>query len=366
MSFEIAARHRLAGLELRVCESFPARGITALFGPSGAGKTTLLKFIAGLWQPGQGRLSVDGRILFESSTKTQVPARQRRFGYVSQRPLLFPHLTVRGNLLFGWRRAGNSRGSIKPDEVISLLGLESLLVRRPGRLSGGEQQRVAIGRALLCNPQALLLDEPLAGLDGPRRDQILNYLDLCQARFRLPMLLVTHDLNDVVRLADHLIILDQGRVVGAGDIFEVTSSLDLWPYTGHLAAGSVLAAAVSAHTGSISELRFPGGTLKVPHLPAHIGDQVRVRVRARDVMLSLHPVDGVSANNVLPATLVALKQLDDVHVQAQLDLGGSRLLALITRDSAQRLDLKAGMSVFGVVKSVTVNWDGPRKLDEID
>ena len=355
MSAGVQLRHTLGAFRLDATFEFGDRsGVTALFGPSGSGKSTVINAIAGLLKPEFGRVVLDGETLLDTDRGVCVPAHERRVGVVFQDTRLFPHLTVKANLLYGWQRTRAKADAAGIDAVISLLALEGLLDRRPRTLSGGEKSRVALGRALLMNPRALLLDEPLAALDAARKAEILPYLDRLVRETKIPLLYVSHSLDEVARLADRMVLIDKGRVIAEGSLFEVTQRLDL--IAGHeLLPGAVLEARISGHdiAHGLTELALAGETLVVPRIDKALGETVRIRIDAPDVMLALSRPEGVSANNILPATVAAIEQ-GAAHADVQLALGDARLIARITRRSLERLALKPGTPVFAVIKSVTV------------
>ena len=355
MKTGVTLQHRLGDFTLDAAFEFGANPcVTALFGPSGAGKSTVLAAIAGLIHPQSGRIAIAGETLFDSEGGIFVPARQRRVGIVFQDTRLFPHLSVHANLLYGWRRAAARAQGQTVDAVIALLGLEMFLARRPRTLSGGERARVALGRALLMNPRALLLDEPLAALDAARKAEILPYLERLVEETKIPMLYVSHALDEVTRLADRMVVMNEGRIVAEGSLFDVTARLDL--FTGkHLLPGAVLQAEIASHDAAhgLTELAFDGEILVVPRIVRPIGDKVRIRIDADDVMLALTRPEGVSANNILPATVTAIRE-DGPNADVQLRLRGALLVARITRRSLERLGLKPGTDVFALIKSVTV------------
>jgi len=355
MKTGVTLRHRLGDFTLDAAFEFgESPCVTALFGPSGAGKSTVLAAIAGLIRPQSGRIAIAGETLFDSERGIFVPARERRVGIVFQDTRLFPHLSVHANLLYGWRRAGTRAHDRTVDAVIALLGLEGLLARRPRTLSGGERARVALGRALLMSPRALLLDEPLTALDAQRKAEILPYLERLVGETKIPMLYVSHALDEVTRLADRMVVLSEGRVVAEGSLFDVTARLDL--FTGkHLLPGAVLEAEIAGHDAAhgLTELAFDGEILVVPRIARAIGDRVRIRIDADDVMLALTKPEGVSANNVLSAVIAAIRE-DGPNADVQLRLRSALLVARITRRSLERLALKPGTSVFALIKSVTV------------
>ena len=351
----VRLRHTLGAFELDAAFEFGAQpGVTALFGPSGAGKSTVINAIAGLLQPAFGRIVLGGETLLDTDHGISVPARLRRIGVVFQDTRLFPHLSVRANLLYGWQR---TRERVEPagiDSVIALLALDRLLDRRPRTLSGGEKSRVALGRALLMNPRALLLDEPLSALDAGLKAEILPYLERLARDTRIPMLYVSHSLDEVARLADRMVVIDKGHVVAEGSVFEVTQRLDLIAGR-ELLPGAVLEARIAGHdeVHGLTELAFAGEVLVVPRIAKLPGDTVRIRIDPPDVMLALARPEGVSANNILPATIAAIEEAG-AHADVQLALGEARLTARITRRSLERLALKPGLPVFAVIKSVTV------------
>jgi molybdate transport system ATP-binding protein len=314
----------------------------------------VINAIAGLTQPESGRIVLGGATLLDTDRGVSIPARARRIGVVFQDTRLFPHLSVKANLLYGWQRSSVKADARGIDAVISLLGLERLLDRRPRTLSGGEKSRVALGRALLMNPRALLLDEPLAALDAARKAEILPYLDRLVRETKIPMLYVSHSLDEVARLADRMVLIDKGRVIAQGSLFEVTQRLDLIAGN-ELLPGAVLQARIAAHdeTHGLTDLVLAGERLVVPSIDRPVGDTVRLRIVALVVMLALSRPEGVSANNILAANIAAIEEVA-AHADVQLALGDARLIARITRRSLDRMGLKSGMAVFAVIKSVTV------------
>ena len=289
MALEVSVRKALGDFALEVELDCETDGIVALFGRSGSGKTSLVNMLAGLLRPDRGRIAIAGTTLFDSEQGIDLPPERRRLGYVFQEGRLFPHLSVRGNLLFGARRApdgeagGEAGGGPTLDHVVALLGLEELIDRRPSALSGGEKQRVALGRALLARPRLLLMDEPLAALDQPRKDEILPFIERLRDDARVPIVYVSHAMQEIVRLADTLVLLSDGRVVEAGPIETLTSRLDLRPLTGRYEAGSVFEARVARQDEAfgLTVLEFAGGSLQVPRLALEPGQELRLRIRAR-------------------------------------------------------------------------------------
>src|SRR6516162_775601 len=353
---EVDIEHRLGAFALDI-HFRSGRGLTALFGRSGAGKTSVVNAIAGLIRPERGRIVVDGSVLIDTERGIRVPAHRRRVGYVFQEGRLFPHLTVRQNLLFGRWFARDSAPASCLDDVVDLLGIAPLLDRRPGRLSGGEKQRVAIGRALLASPRLLLMDEPLAALDAGRKDEILPYLERLRDQASVPIVYVSHSVAEVTRLANTIVLISDGRVRAVGPVQEVMGRAELYPLAGRFEAGAVLAVRVAAHDPlwSLTELAGAFGTLTVPRLPAPVGAAFRVRIRARDVILAATPPTGISALNILAGRVEAVVPIEESALEVQLRLGDERLLARVTRRSGATLGLAPGREVFAVIKSVAID-----------
>ncbi|MDE2133540.1 MAG: molybdenum ABC transporter ATP-binding protein [Alphaproteobacteria bacterium] len=351
MSVEVSLRHRRGAFMLDV--AFEARGgVTALFGPSGAGKTSIVSAIAGLLRPQEGRIAVNGRVLLDTSARLSVPAQARRTAVVFQDSRLFPHMNVKNNLLFGWRRAKDKADPVTVSHVVDLLGLGNLLARHPQGLSGGEKSRVALGRALLASPDMLLLDEPLASLDAARREEILPYLEKLARERRLPMLYVSHSVEEVARLADEIVVLKEGRVAAQGAAFDLLTDVDA--IAGAPPLGAVFEATFAEQRADgLSLLAFDGGTLAVARLKRPLGARLRVRLRAEDIMLAREEPRAISANNVLPCVVHAVRANGD-QADVQLLCGATRLVARITNASRARLGLEPGVAAFAIVKSVTV------------
>ena len=355
MSLSVALRHAFPGFALDLAFEAPP-GVTALFGRSGSGKTTVVNALAGLISVDAGHARVDGETLFDTSERVFVPPHRRRIGYVFQEARLFPHLTVRQNLGYGrWFARRHGAEVADMGAVVEMLGIGALLARRPGSLSGGERQRVAIGRALLSGPRLLLMDEPLASLDEARKTEILPYLERLSRETRVPILYVSHSVAEVARLATTVVALSEGRVVRAGTPAEVLSDPQAVPTLGIRDAGAVIAATVAAHhPDGLSELATSGGRLLLPHIAAAPGALVRVRIHAHDVMLSLAPQEGISALNQLPVEILSLRRGEGPGVVVQLRCGSDRLLARITRRSAEALGLAPGLACHAILKSVAV------------
>ena len=331
-------------------------GLVALLGRSGSGKTSIINAIAGLIKPDQGRVKVDDVVLVDTAQKIFLPPHRRQVGYVFQEGRLFPHLTVRQNLLYG--RWFARRGAASEFEaVVDLLGIGALLERRPGRLSGGEKQRVAIGRALLANPRLLLMDEPLASLDEARKAEILPYIERLRDQARVPIVYVSHSIAEVARLASTVVLLSEGKVAAVGPTAQVMHRLDLFPLTGRAEAGALIEAAVERHDEEfgLTELRSRGGLWKLPRLDAPLGARVRLRVRARDVMIARSSPLDLSALNVFCGRISNIGSPHGPIVEVRLDCDGDVLIARLTRYSVQRLGLAPGTPVYALIKSVALD-----------
>lgn len=351
---DVAIEQHAGAFRLAVAFATDGR-IVGIFGRSGSGKTSLVNAIAGVTRPTRGHVRVGGTTLFDSAQGIDLPTSARRVGYVFQDSLLFPHLSVEANLHYGHRLRAAGERFLEPARVVGLLGLADLLHRRPDRLSGGEKQRVAIGRALLAQPRILLLDEPLASLDVPRRLEILGYIELLRDEFAIPILYVSHSVPEITRLADMVVVLAKGECLAAGDVEHVMGRMDLRPHTGRYEAGSVIEATV---TGTIAEdqlttLAFSGGTLMVPDMTALPGERVRVRIRARDVSLAVAQPSGISILNVLPARVLAIRDEAGPVVDIQLAVGDATLIARITQRSRRELAIHEGQAVYALVKAVS-------------
>jgi len=351
----IRARFKLAypGFALDVDLDLPGRGVTALFGHSGSGKTTCLRAIAGLERAPGGFLEVNGAIWQDADVF--LPTHQRPLGYVFQEASLFAHLDIRRNLEFGMQRVPISERRISLQQAIELLGIGHLLARKPDALSGGERQRVGIARALATSPRMLLMDEPLAALDPKRKNEILPYLERLHDELEIPVLYVSHAPDEVARLADHLVLLENGRVIASGAAIDLMTRLDL-PLAHSDSAEALIAATVSGHDTDyqLTCVEFPGGRFTLPLHMAKIGQRVRIRIQARDVSLTLTRQTGTSILNILPVTVTGLSDDSPGQVMVGLEAGGARLLARITHKSAATLELAPGKAVYAQVKGVAI------------
>jgi molybdate transport system ATP-binding protein len=354
MSFSLAMRHRFPDLQMDIAFAVPSPGVTVLFGPSGSGKSTIINAAAGLLRPDTCRIEVDGKVLADARAGIWLPPERRRVGLVFQDSRLFPHMSVATNLRFGLRRV--APGAVGFDEIVDLLGIGALLARRPHTLSGGERQRVAIGRAILAQPHLLLMDEPLASLDAARKAEILPYLTRLKTALKLPVLYVTHALDEAVRLADSMVLIDAGRVVGFGPVSEVAARADL-PFAQRDDAGALLLCRVGAHDANRGLTRLQGGgaTFLVPLLDSPPGTMRRVRIPAREVILAGKPPDAISLHNIVPGTVQRIAH-DAVRrsVVVEIALPSGALLARVTPDAVVRLGLSPGSPVLALIKSTSI------------
>jgi len=357
MSHEIRARFRVdrGNFQLDLDLTLPGRGITALFGHSGSGKTTCLRAMAGLERAAQGYFAIGGNVWQDEARGLFVPPHQRALGVVFQEASLFPHLSVRGNMEFGQKRVSTAADSFALPAVAELLGISQLLGRSPNQLSGGERQRVAIARALLAAPQILLMDEPLAALDLKRKLEILPYLERLHRELAIPIIYVSHAPDEVARLADHLVLLDNGKLAASGPLNQVLSRIDL-PSTFADDAGVVIETIIAAHEADdLTRLEFPGGTIFVSRRHEPLETPLRCRIHARDVSLALVPQMQSSILNCVNAVVVDLAPTNTPgHVLVKLDVAGGPLLARITRRSAEKLDLRPGLALLAQIKSVAL------------
>ena len=355
----VAAEHEQGAFRLDAAFEAPS-GVTALFGRSGSGKTTLVNVIGGLVRPRTGRVALGGTVLLDTASRVFVPPHRRRIGTVFQDARLFPHLSVRRNLLFGRWFAPRREPGLELGAVADLLGIGHLLERRPRGLSGGERQRVAIGRALLAKPRLLLMDEPLASLDETRKAEILPFIERLRDEARIPIVYVSHSVAEVARIADTLVLVENGRVTASGPTPDLLGRLGLPSLAGSRDAGAVLPARVSGHDPDygLTRLSTPAGDLLVPRADLPVGSALRVQVFARDVLLGLTRPDGLSALNVLPGTVAEIATDGGAGAEVRLDCGGVPLLARITRKSLHGLSLEVGTPVFAVIKSVAMDTRG--------
>ena len=345
----------VGSFSLDVSVALPGRGVTAIFGPSGSGKTTLLRCMAGLERAPGGFLSINGDIWQDDAKQIFKPVHRRSLGYVSQAANLFSHLSVQGNLDYGLKRTPDAHRKVSLALVVDLLGIGKLLARQPATLSGGESQRVAIARALATSPQLLLMDEPLAALDVRRKAEVLPYLERLHTELSIPVMYVSHAPDEVARLADHLVLLDSGRVLASGPTRELMTRLDL-PLAHGDAAATIIDAVVTQIEPDyhLSHAQFAGGQICVLNPNLRIGQQVRIRIQARDVSLTLACQQGTSVLNIFAAVVTAISNDSPGQVMVALNAGGATLLARITQKSCDALSLQPGCAVFAQVKGVAV------------
>lgn len=365
-SIRAAFHGTLGKFSLDAAFTAPARGVTALFGPSGCGKTTVLRCIAGLVRLADGLCEVDGDV-WQGLHGRFLPTHRRPLGYVFQEASLFRHLSVRGNLLYGAPKGGPN-SAVRFDEVVEMLGVGVLLDRSPRHLSGGERQRVAIGRALLSQPKLLLMDEPLSALDRATKEEIMPFLERLRDRHFMPIVYITHDIAEVERLADHVVLMDAGRVIATGPLADLQADPALPLATGRDAAVT-LEGVVESHdrTYGLLTLTVPGGRFVAPASSAPVGERRRIRIGARDVSLALDQPGQSSILNVLPGRIASARLVDANEIVAVVALGthggSARLLSRLTRKSWDQLGLAEGAQVYAQVKAVAL---GPRPGDVPD
>ncbi|GGI55108.1 molybdenum ABC transporter ATP-binding protein [Oxalicibacterium solurbis] len=354
---QVLARFKVdyGAFHLDVDLALPGRGITALFGASGSGKTTCLRVIAGLEPASRVFLQVNGETWQDDASNIFIPTWKRPLGYVFQEASLFAHLSVQRNLEYGMRRIPAAERQVSLEHAIELLDIGHLLARKPDKLSGGERQRVGIARALATSPRILLMDEPLAALDAHRKAEIMPYLERLHDELDIPVLYVSHSADEVARLADHLVLLEAGRVVANGPIDELLTRLDLGVAHG-TDAGALVAATVVNHDPAfhLTQAKFSGGNLQLPQLDLPIGRQVRIRIQARDVSLSRVPVYDSSILNIIETTVTELAEDSPGQVMVGLDANGTRLLARITRKSCATMNLMPGNRVYAQIKGIAI------------
>ena len=346
-----------AAFHLHVDLNLPISGITAIFGASGSGKTTLLRCLAGLERAPNGFIQFGNDVWQDESLGRCLPLYKRPIGYVFQEPRLFPHYDVRANLLYGYNRIPSQDRRISIEQVVDILGIGHLLERRIHKLSGGEQQRVAIGRVLLTSPKLLLLDEPLASLDLQRKQELLPFIRRLHEELHIPVMYVSHAIVEILQLADRVALLQEGHVVGVGPLNEVLTSLQFRGSFGSHRVGAVLDAHVASHDPlyGLTQLEFKGHSLFVPLQPVAIGQPMRIHVLSSDVTLVIGRTDSpTSVLNILEATIIEIREMNQSSVDVLLDIGAP-LVASITKKSLVALGLKPGQQVFAHIKAVALN-----------
>ena len=330
--------------------------ITAIFGKSGAGKTSTINAIAGLTRPDVGVIQIGNTTLFDQNLRINLPIYKRQIGYVFQDDRLFPHMTVRNNLIYGTPKNRDVANSLNLTDITGLLELAPLLERMPRTLSGGEKQRVAIGRALLSNPKLLLMDEPLASIDVQHRFEILPFIQRVREKIGITIIYVTHALEEVIFIADQIILLSEGQVTAQGTVEEIMSRLDLHPMTSRFDAGAVISATYSGYDREfdLGELSFDGGTLRIAGLNAEIGIHLRAHIRARDVSLMLDKPKDTSVLNVFKGELIEIRHEEGPQLDLLINIG-TPLIARITRKSLNDLNLDIGSKVYAMIKAVAID-----------
>jgi molybdate transport system ATP-binding protein len=354
MTLAVRLRHHFPSTQMDMAFEVPTPGVTVLFGPSGAGKSTVILAAAGLLRPDECQIAVNGLVLADTAAGVWLPPERRRVGLVFQDARLFPHMSVATNLRFGMRRV--APGAVRFDEVVDLLGIGALLNRRPHTLSGGERQRVAIGRALLAQPHLLLMDEPLASLDTARKAEILPYLLRLKTALALPILYVTHALDEVVQLADSMVLIAAGHIVASGTLSDIAARADL-PLAQRDDAGAVLLCTVAEHdTGrELSRLEGGGATFWVPLQEAGLGAERRVRIPAREVILAGKPPEAISLHNIVRGTVRRIAtESGRRSVLVEIALPSGALLSRVTPDAVARLALSPGSPVLALIKSTSI------------
>jgi molybdate transport system ATP-binding protein len=357
--FLVAVKKRRGTFELDAKFEAPTPGVVALFGRSGSGKSTLVHIVAGLLNADVGRVAIDERLLLDTATGLNVPAQQRRIGVVFQDARLFPHLSVVGNLNYG-RKRSSPPFFVTLDAVVDLLGLGPLMDRRTHQLSGGERQRVAIGRALLSQPSLLLLDEPLAALDASRREEVLPYLETLRDELSIPMAYISHDFDEVMRLATHLVLLEGGRTVAQGDLSSMSLNADLRAIIGADAVGAIIEGTVLGTDSDTRLLRvgLGRGELKIESAEARVstlvGSKLRVQLLARDLIIATSLPRDLSVRNVLEGTVTEVTDDSGGSDLITIDIGGSMIIARITRAASRELSLAPGRRVWALVKTVSL------------
>jgi len=343
------------GFTLDATFEAPTPGVVALFGRSGCGKTTTINIMSGLLEADEARVEVDGHVLADTAAGISVPPEQRRIGYVFQDGRLFPHMSVLGNLRYGLKRTRAPKQTIGLEQIVALLGLENLLRRQPFQLSGGERQRVSLGRALLSQPGMLLLDEPLAALDTARREEVLPYLERLRDNLSIPMVYVSHQFDEVLQLATHVVLMDAGRVVAQGSLSEISLVPQLRAIVGPDSVGAVVDGVVTGVDAScgMAELRVGTGSLNVSVSGVIAGEHVRVQLLARDIILAVEAPRGLSVRNELRGVVAAVVKDEDEAMLVTVDVGGAQVLSRVTRNAVGSLGLQAGVAVWVLVKAVS-------------
>ena len=331
--------------------------VTALVGPSGSGKTSTLRAIAGFMRPANGSIAWGGEVWLDTAAGIHVPARRRRVGFVVQAYALFPHMSALENVMAALGDLPRDAGREAARALLARVHLDGLADRRPWQLSGGQQQRVAVARALARRPRVLLLDEPFSAVDQPTRQRLQSEMIELRGTLSMPIVLVTHNVDEIARLADTMVLLTEGRALASGTVNEVLGRSDLRPYTGHFETSMVLHAPIASHDeqSGTTFLDHPAGRLSVSRLPGATGKIARVRVRARDVALAVGEPGRLSIRNRLNATVTAIAEDEGQAVSIRLDVGGETLVAAVTREAVRALDLMVGQPVVALIKATAID-----------
>ena len=354
----IDARGRLGDFRFDIATAIPATGTTVVIGQSGGGKTTLLRVIAGLERSAEGVVRMDGDVWLDTGRRRFVPPHRRAVGYVFQDGRLFPHLTVRGNLDYAEKRRRAGPPVADRRRIERTFDLSTLLSRSASNLSGGEIQRVAVARALLTNPKLLVMDEPVSALDFQRRAEALAYIEAVPQVFGIPVVYVTHAIEEAARLADTLAIVESGRIVAIGEVREILARLDLSPYLGRFEAGTVLTGTVRGEDApyGMTFVEIEGNVLQVPIVGLTPGSGIRLRIRARDVSLAIARPAEISIRNIIPATIVEIaEESGSAFAEVRLACGAQALRSRITRRSVHELGLAPGRRVHALIKTIAVD-----------
>ena len=352
---DLSIKHKLENLQIDIEFQAKPSSITSLFGPSGSGKTSIINMIAGLDKPGYGKIKVGNKMLLNTEEGINLPPEKRQLGYIFQDSRLFPHMNVRQNLLYGFKSI-NPDTDITLDHVIKILKLSHLLERKPSKLSGGEKQLVAIGRAILTQSRILLMDEPLASIDTQLRNQILPFIEELRDRLGLTIIYVSHALDEVIRLSDKMILISNGTKKTEGPVEEVMSRLDLQPLTGQFDAGAVLPAIARGYDPKfdLTELSFQGGVLQVAGANIADGEKVRIHIKARDITISKSLPKKTSVLNIFEGTVIDIGDEESSQIDIKIDIGAP-LIARITKKSFLELKLKEGSKIFAMLKAVALD-----------
>ena len=353
--FSVAVTKRRGSFVLDARFELPTPGVVALFGRSGCGKSTLVNVIAGLLDADAGRVALADRVLLDTARRLNLPPERRRIGYVFQDARLFPHLSVAANLRYGKRRA-QGPGYVSLDTVCGLLNLGALMDRRTHQLSGGERQRVAIGRALLSQPSLLLLDEPLASLDAARRAEVLPYLEILRDQLAIPMVYVSHDFDEVLRLATYVVLMESGKTIARGGVGEMSLNPDLRSIIGADAVGAIVDGTVLGTDSSsgLMRVRVGHGELKVQAAIAAVGAKLRVQLLARDLIVATQAPQHLSVRNILNGVVTEVTSDDADSDLVAVDIGGTLIMARVTKAATRELALQPGLRAWALVKAVSL------------